>query len=255
MTLTLESEEAATRTLINRANRLYTAALIPLLGGKPFYLAGGALMKEEPNDYDLYPAEDPFDRDEIKRAIVNTPRAKVIFETGNALTVRIDDQTIQFCSFSKPSLEELCDAFDFAHCQAGVLFVLHAGEGGNPASYRVDHAYASTNWVRAKLQESTFYTGSEYPLGALLRVFKYAGRGLFTGKSYYDSVFLCLHDLMSRGFRDRDDFKSQLESIDLGITDNRNMDWLYESFNRNGLVKASDAPAHSDTASNEDPPF
>lgn len=212
-------------------------------------------MKEEPNDYDLYPAEDPFDRDEIKRAIANTPRAKVIFETGNALTVRIDDQTVQFCSFSKPSLEELCNAFDFAHCQAGVLFVLHAGDDGNPASYRVDYAYASTNWVRAKLQESTFYTGSEYPLGALLRVFKYAGRGLFTGKSYYDSVFLCLHDLMNRGFRDRDDFKSQLESIDLGITDDGNMDWLYEAFDRNGLVKTSCAPVYSATGLDENAPF
>ena len=254
MTLTLESEKAATRTLINRANRLYTAALIPLLGGKPFYLAGGALMKEEPNDYDLYPAEDPFDRDEIKRAIVNTPRAKVIFETGNALTVRIDDQTVQFCSFSKPSLEELCNAFDFAHCQAGVLFVLHAGDDGNPASYRADYAYASANWVRAKLQESTFYTGSEYPLGALLRIFKYAGRGLFTGKSYYDSVFLCLHDLMNRGFRDRDDFKSQLESIDLGITDNGNMDWLYEAFDRNGLVK-SERTARAVPGLDDEAPF
>ena len=60
---------------------------------------------------------------------------------------------------------------------------------------------------------------------------------------------------MDRGFRDRNDFKSQLESIDLGITDGGNMDWLYEAFDRNGLVKTSAAPAHSATASNEDTPF
>lgn len=253
MFITPQTEQEVNNTLMHRATRLDTAALIPLLGDRSFYLAGGALMKEKPNDYDLYPAGIQFDIEEIKRAVANRSRMKVLCETGNALTVLIDDQTVQFCSFFKNSLEELCDAFDFAHCQAGALFVPGEGDDGQISHYLVDRVYASVNWIRAKLQESTFYTGSEFPLGALLRVFKYANRGLFTGKSYYDSVFTCLEELMDRGFRNRDDFRKQLESIDLGITDNGNMDWLYEAFDRNGLVKSEGQPAMSRVCNDETP--
>ena len=258
MYITAAAEEQVVKQLASRATRLDTQAVLKILDGKRIFLAGGALMPGAPNDYDLYPGDgQPFNHVGIRHVISNNPKARIVCETGNALTVRIDDQTVQFCSFMKTSLQDLCDSFDFAHCQAGVTFEAFRDEDDGTSCYRITDVYASENWVQAKLQESTFYTGSEYPLGALLRVLKYEKRGLFIGKSWMDSVFHVLRDLMNRGFRDRDDFRRQLESIDLGITDGGNMDWLYEVFDLNGLVKSSptDERQPSDCVENPDAPF
>jgi hypothetical protein len=54
-------------------------------------------------------------------------------------------------------------------------------------------------------------------------MFKYAKRGDFAGNSHIFSVLKVLGDIVHRGFDDFDDFKNQLDAVDLGlVTDSQN---------------------------------
>ena len=172
-----------------------------------FYVAGNSLNEEVPNDFDLYPVwKNQFDDVRSKIGEDN-----VVCVTKNAVTAKIDGHTVQFCNYFKNSLDELLESFDFAHVQVGARFT--KALDGSPIS-NVDF---TPNWLVAKSTGQTFYTHSEYPISSLIRINKYIKRGNYIGKSYIRDVIRILTDILNRGIEDYDDFKDQLDAIDLGL--------------------------------------
>lgn len=198
-------------------------------GIKDFYVAGNSLNKLAPNDIDIFPVSDFFNRDQALKL------GTIVSETKNATTVKVnvddtiqhqtvDDQneirvvgktiTIQLCNYSHDSLEKLVESFDFAHIRIGAKINV---------SGTVESVYYTKDYIDAKMCQSTEYIGSEYPLSSLMRAFKYAKRGDFAGNSHIFSVFKVLTDIVHRGFKNYDDFKDQLDAIDLGLVpENKN---------------------------------
>lgn len=172
-----------------------------------FYVAGNSLNEEVPNDFDVYPVwEHQFD--DVRNKIGED---NVVCVTKNAVTAKIDGHTVQFCNYFKPSLDELLESFDFAHVQVGARFT--KALDGSPIS-NVDF---TPNWLVAKSTGQTFYTHSEYPISSLIRINKYIKRGNYIGKSYIKDVILILTDILDRGIADYEDFKDQLDAIDLSL--------------------------------------
>ncbi len=172
-----------------------------------FYVAGNSLNEEAPNDFDLYPVwKHQFDDVRSKIGEDN-----VVCVTKNAVTAKLDGHTVQFCNYFKDSLDELLESFDFAHVQVGARFT--KALDGSPIS-NVDF---TPNWLVAKSTGQTFYTHSEYPISSLVRINKYIKRGNYVGKSYIKDVVLILTDILNRGIEDYEDFKDQLDAIDLGL--------------------------------------
>ena len=172
-----------------------------------FYVAGNSLNEEVPNDFDLYPVwKNQFDDVRSKIGEDN-----VVCVTKNAVTAKIDGHTVQFCNYFKDSLSELLESFDFAHVQVGARFT--KALDGSPIS-NVDF---TPNWLVAKSTGQTFYTHSEYPISSLIRINKYIKRGNYIGKSYIRDVIRILTDILNRGIEDYEDFKDQLDAIDLGL--------------------------------------
>jgi hypothetical protein len=170
-------------------------------------LAGGSLGSDKINDIDLYRLDGrPWD---FAHPIQS------VFASKNAKTFS-GKWPIQFCNYSKPTLPELIQSFDFAHIQVGVRFMFtnHAHES---ARYSMWESYMTDDFWRARLEQESRYTGSEYPLSSLLRAGKYYNRGQMTRGIYIRSIIDAMHDVFKRGFKDYDDFKDQLDAVDLSL--------------------------------------
>jgi hypothetical protein len=175
------------------------------------YMAGNSLNRSSPNDIDLFPIE----KDAFK-AIRNLGKENgLISRTKNADTFLLrSGEVVQFCNYYHPSLEELVRSFDFAHIQVGAKFLITEVGGLD-----VVDVYYTPEWINAHAVESTWYTGSEYPLSSLIRLVKYASRDTFPGRSYIRSVLEIVVDIVKRGFVGYEDFKNQLDAVDLGLLD------------------------------------
>ena len=243
----MEENKHISSVLCGRAMRLNVAKIGKLIDFRPFHLAGGALGREKPNDFDVYPADGrPFDKDVIQKQVAFIPGAKIVTRTRNAVTVDVCGQIVQFCSYVKPSLRELVESFDYAHCQVGVTFTDVSDNGSG--FWEVTGEHWTDNWMRCKLTESTFYTGSEYPLASVIRTVKYANRRMFSGKSWVTSLVDALTDVVKRGFRDYQDFKDQLDAIDLGLSDYKGCWELFHACEGKGLVDKRFGSGHDGTA-------
>lgn len=186
--------------------------LYPVIDILPFnfYLAGGAFSKSV-HDLDLFP----------------TPKTKMdswgetfedvffISQTKNAKTVRYKGKIIQFCNYKHKDLPTLVDSFDFAHIQIGFeisIDIVHKRKVINFDAFYFHEAY-----LIAKGINQTYYTGSEYPLSSLLRLLKYHKRGeLSKSRSIIEAIKI-VGDIADRGFKGYDDFKDQLDAVDLGL--------------------------------------
>lgn len=220
------------KTILNRAYRLDFGQVYRILEGKPFILAGGALGKSSPNDFDIYPVHaNPFDKNSVlnRIAVLAEPAVTLLSNTKNAVTVKIGEQTIQFCCYLKKNLSSLIKSFDFAHCQVGVLF------GGNGEIPHDDGIEFTDDYLTAMVCENTFYTGSEYPTASLIRTIKYVSRGKFCGKDYVSSIIDILKDIVNRGFMGYDDFKDQMDAIDLGLSEFAKTRELFDVVKSKGL--------------------
>lgn len=184
------------------------------------YIAGNCLNRSNPNDIDLFSTrKDDFDSYGFEKVLSKTP---------NAITVREDGTIIQLCKYHWNSLKELVDSFDFAHIQIGAKIGIKRGT--------IEEIYYSDNWLLAHETETTWFTGSAYPLSSLIRANKYTQRGDFAGKSYIPSILDIITAIVTRGFEDYQDFKNQLDAVDLGL--------LPEDFNnanRDNLMKLFEA--------------
>jgi len=202
------------------------------LGLDRFYIAGGALLPPEPNDYDLFPVEEHdfdkfFSRERGKR-ILPEHTAKV-WETSNAITYDIDGVKIQLCKFWNDSLKDTVERFDFSHCKVGVKFKRYRHKSPNVETehpmFLPEELYVSDDFIKYRLLGYSEYTGiqkEDYPLSSLLRVFKYIKKGYI--KSPYDVVFKILEALLERGYTSEDDFKKQLLAIDIGVDEAEQLD-------------------------------
>lgn len=214
-----------------------------------YFVAGNSCNASAPHDFDLYPwYSKKFDFEGIKSRIESVG-GYVIIETRNALTVNIGGKIIQFCNYWKPDLISLIESFDFAHIQIGVAVNIEWGPEGYDCS-KIRYVEYTDNWQRAHMLETTWYTGSDYPLSSLLRTVKYFQRGAYANKfEYKKDIINILNDIISRGYKDYEDYKDQLAAIDLLLFEPEEKDaaWnLYLTCGKRGLVKTFTANEQED---------
>ena len=131
---------------------------------------------------------------------------RVVYESANARTVKHDDTTYQYCAYQKP-FHKLIESFDFAHVQVGAVLDLK--------SHKITEVYFTDKYVRWLLTGKSCFTGSEFPLSSLLRAEKYKRYEVLNSHEFRTCVLTALGDVIERGFDDYDDFKKQLEAVDL----------------------------------------
>ena len=168
------------------------------------YLAGNSLNSSSPNDFDFF----PVNSDDSLLRLKN-----IICKTKNAITFKIEESTVQFCKYHHESLKELVDSFDFSHIQIGAYLVFDDKIG----DYQIKEIYFTDAWIESKILENSNFVSSDYPLSSLIRSYKYAQRNDLKGKSYIGSVIKILAEIVKRGFKDYEDFKDQIDAVDLGL--------------------------------------
>ena len=205
-----------------RLKNLYSAIAICLsYDYDGYFVAGNSCNAAAPHDFDVYPWGTTFSFKEIKSRIESVG-GHAITETRNALTVDINGQVVQFCNYSKQDLISLIESFDFAHIQIGVAVEIEWRPGDfedDPGGYEsstIKYVEYTDDWIQSHLLETTWYTGSEYPLSSLLRLNKYLQRGCYASKhEYRKDVLHILNDIIGRGYISYDDYKDQLAAVDL----------------------------------------
>ncbi len=179
------------------------SCLLNILIGEKFYIAGGAMIMNKPNDIDIY-------AEGLKNDLINSLPKEISFvsKTMNAYTFNCNGIIVQVCLYYKETLKALVDSFDFAHIKVGARFDKY---------HDINEIYISEDYKTSSLIGSTFYTGSDFPLSSMIRINKYIERGCFVGKSYIPEIIKIMSDIYDRGFEDYDDFKDQLDAVDLGL--------------------------------------
>ena len=198
--------------MINRLKRRVDIKTLYDIVGHRYTVAGGAILASEPHDYDIYATDknEPLDLDAIQEKAEACGWKKVCM-TRNALTLRDPNGRIfQFCTYAKCDTSELVRTFDFAHCQAGIDVRYMFGD----KPFCTFHCTSS--FMQAMLLQKTFFVGSDYPTSSLIRLVKYVKRGLYPARrDYLADMLRILTAIIDRGFADYDDFKDQLDAIDL----------------------------------------
>lgn len=188
-------------------------------------IAGNSLNKAKPHDIDVYrflADDDEAKPVEIDYTVGVNGRIKtvakldwcighggphrIVYESANARTVKHDETTYQYCAYQKP-FHKLIESFDFAHVQVGAVLDLK--------SHKITEVYFTDKYVRWLLTGKSCFTGSEFPLSSLLRAEKYKRYEVLNSHEFRTCVLTALGDVIERGFNDYDDFKKQLEAVDL----------------------------------------
>lgn len=212
-----------------------------LMDNEDFIIAGGAFVTTPPNDFDVYPVHyKKFDRAYIKNNVksVKAKQCEVLYETQNALTIKVGKSIIQFCDYAPWSVNDdglgklvsLVDSFDFTHIQVGVLYHTTETDTGGYGTPEVHDVYFTDGFVESKLSGATYYVGSQYPLGSLIRLRKYEKRGLIPLKDYRTNILDILNSIVRRGYKSYEDFKDQLAAVDLQLLDGDESNSAYRLF-------------------------
>ena len=188
-------------------------------GFHTFYLAGSALNKDRPNDYDLFG---------INPEVLVTDGIQ--HSSKNAKTFNLDGVLVQVCSYSKSNLTELLKSFDFAHVQVGATVEVNI-EPDKDTRVAIIDVQATEEYFTAQVTGQSWYVGSEYPLSSLLRVFKYKERGFLA--NHRSDVLKILTGIVTRGFSSYQDFKDQLDAIDLAyVAESKEAVALFRALNK-----------------------
>jgi hypothetical protein len=201
--------------------------------GTTIYIAGNSCNAMVPNDIDVYPSNDK-QFDGLEARLTDIDGLKLLCVSANAITV------VQFCNYFHSSLSSLVNSFDFSHIQVGVS-VIYDDWDGEDFSWCVNSVYYTDAYILSYIKQSTEYVGSDFPLSSLIRLNKYVKRGDFAGKSYIISAVNILKDVISRGYADYDDFKSQCAAVDLQLFQEVEGNALWDLYNvmcTKGLVKS-----------------
>lgn len=194
-------------TIRNRILQRVPIEALSKIGLNTYYIGGNSLNKEAPHDIDLFPIDGvSFDNIDIDKKIKDVT-VELVMETKNAKTIKVNGIIVQLCKYMHNSLQDLVNSFDFAHVQVGAEII----------DMQIRDIYTSDDWQKSKMLESTYYTGSEYPLSSMLRLIKYAQRNNFSKRDLRFSVVNILGDIISRGYFGYPDFKDQLDAVDLGV--------------------------------------
>lgn len=186
-----------------------------------FWVAGSSLLKPIPNDFDIYSCEG-FDFDLIKQRAEHMQHVIILHESRNALTLKINDAVVQFCQYKKNSLKDLIGSFDFAHVQIGIEIWIEWApgdpeDGGGFKNVVYDDVKTTPAWQAAMYEQQSRFTGSEYPLSSLLRVHKYRQRDWLSKVQSKTDILKTLTEVIHRGYENYDDFKDQLQAVDLWL--------------------------------------
>lgn len=217
--------------VIRRARRFDTKGLEIVFDEGEFYLSGGALVNDNPVDFDLFGVKERFDLEKIKVKLALT-KFRILNESENAITVLGNGgQKIQFCRHWKNSMHNLVDSFDFSHCQAAVRFSFYQTQG----AYCVSDALVMDSFISAAACRDTAFVGSEYPISSLMRAGKFYRRGMFANYlSYKICVIEILIAIVQRGLFDVEDAKRQLCSISDGFGGNNRVEVLRQLIYKGG---------------------
>ncbi len=245
MTKVKSIKEEIENRMDQRLKSVYSAIAICLsYDYDGYFVAGNSCNAAAPHDFDIYPWGNDFDFKEIKSRIESVG-GYVVIETRNALTVNIAGKIIQFCNYNKCDLVSLIESFDFAHIQIGIAVRIkwRPGNGEDRGGYGhsyIEYVEYTDNWQRAHMLETTWYTGSQYPLSSLLRTTKYFQRGCYAKKhGYKKDILNILNDIIGRGYKDYEDYKDQLAAVDLLLLEPEEKEaaWnLYLTCGYRGLV-------------------
>ena len=186
-----------------------------------FWVAGSSLLRPTPNDYDIY-AYDGFNFADIKARAKSFENVNILWESKNTLTLGINGTKVQFCNYKKKSLQELIESFDFAHVQIGIAVSIEWApgdpeDGGGFDRVTYGKIQTSLEWHDAMIEQESKYTHSEYPLSSMLRVHKYRQRDWLSAQQSKTSILQTLADVIDRGYKDYQDFKDQLQAVDLRL--------------------------------------
>ena len=224
----------------HRLKSVYSAIAICLsYDYSGYFVAGNSCNAAIPHDFDIYPWGCAFNFKDIKSR-VESVGGHVVIETRNALTVNFSGKIVQFCNYKKPDLISLIESFDFAHIQIGVAVEIEWDSDGYDFSI-IKYVEYTDDWIQAHMLETTWYTGSDYPLSSLLRTTKYFQRGAYAKKhEYKKDILKILNDIIGRGYKDYLDYKDQLAAVDLLLLepDEKEAAWnLYLTCGYRGLVE------------------
>lgn len=166
-------------------------------------IAGSAMIPmHEVNDVDVF----FYNSRDYGKTVDALKQVYKYFETPNCVTINTNYRKVQLCKYIYPTMEQLIESFDFAHVQ--VAYDIFTQE----VSY-------TEQAKEAFISRTTTFTGSEYPLSSLIRISKYYERGRITGRGLIGEVLLIFKAILERGFKDYDDFKDQLNAVDLNFFD------------------------------------
>ena len=247
--------------------RIDTAYLAEVCKDEEFVvIAGNSLNKPRPHDIDVYKfvtEEEAKDNEEpVERSVsvfgigtgsfpnmtTKMPELdwckgsggphRIVYESANARTVKHDDDTYQYCAYRKP-FHKLIESFDYAHVQVGAKL--------NLKTEKIDEVYFTDAYLNYLLTGKTCFTSSEYPLSSLLRAEKYKRYEVLSASEFRECVLVALGDVIQRGFDDYEDFKTQLQAVDLLLLEKNESNAayrLYQICESRGLVKK---PRHAKT--------
>ena len=200
--MTIATNETVSKAMTNRAAWIMRQSRKCWPADASFYLAGGS-MSGDIIDLDVFPVEGTGDGFAAMGTIVS--------DTRNAATYSCSPWPIQVCKYRKPTLAALVESFDFAHIQVGATVRLLNGH-----ATVIDVAFTQA-FLDAKAIGSSWFTGSDYPLSSLIRAAKYHKKGVLARSSHIRATIDTLTAVVKRGFLGYDDFKDQLDAVDLGL--------------------------------------
>ena len=163
--------------------------------------AGSAMIpKHEINDLDVF----FYNSRDHSKAVDVLKQVYKYFETPNCVTINTNYVKVQLCKYNYPTMKQLVESFDFAHVQ--IAYDIFTQE----VTY-------TEQAKEAFISRTTTFTGSEYPLSSLIRLSKYYERGRIQGRGLIGEVLFIFKAILERGFKDYDDFKDQLNAVDLNF--------------------------------------
>lgn len=173
-----------------------------LVANKAIFAGSAMIPKHEINDIDVF----FYSYKAYKNAVDALKQVYKYFETPNCVTINTTYVKVQFCKYNYPTMARLVESFDFAHVQ--IAYDIFTQE----VTY-------TEQAKEAFISRTTTFTGSEYPLSSLIRISKYYKRGYISGRGLIGEVLLIFKAILERGFEDYDDFKDQLNAVDLNFFD------------------------------------
>lgn len=172
-----------------------------LVANKAIFAGSAMIPKHEINDIDVF----FYNSRDYEKAVDAISQAYRTFESPNCVTISAPVK-VQLCKYNYPTMAQLVESFDFAHVQ--IAYDIFSQE------------VVYTEQAKAAfISHTTTFTGSAYPLSSLIRLSKYYDRGMIKGRGLIGEVLLIFKAILERGFTDYEDFKDQLQAVDLNFFD------------------------------------